>query len=362
MDQIAFRLAILVALLVAAGFFSGSETALFSLSRVQRERLARAPSSTDRYIVTLLRDPRRLIVTLMLGNELVNIAFSSVALGVVEKLFPKLGPISLIGVTTLITVPLLLMIGEITPKSIALRIAETWARGVARVVGFFALLVTPVRLILNAVAGVIVRVFGGGASAVGKGIGEAEFKALVDASSEEGTLQASERRLIHNVFEFGETSVAEIMTPAREMFSLSFDLPLHRLISEVARGKYSRIPIHRGRKEEIVGILYAKDLVGGSLGKLTNRTVKDLLRPPMYVPKTTKCDRLFRDFQRKRTHLALVVDEYGRQVGLATMEDLLTELFGETAEEKRDSSQIAAVSGDGADTDAEPTPPPEGQP
>src|SRR5262249_56798230 len=161
-----------------------------------------------------------------------------------------------------------------------------------------------------------------------RAIDEAEFRALVDVGSEEGTLEAAERRLIHNVFAFGDRTVAEIMTPVKKVVSLSYDLPIARLVAEVARAGFSRIPIHRGRKEDIIGILFAKDLVGTSTGRLKGRSVKDLLHPPMYVPKTTKCDRLFREFQRKRTHLALVVDEYGRLVGLGTMGDLLIALFG----------------------------------
>src|SRR5262249_16653849 len=178
-----------------------------------------------------------------------------------------------------------------------------------------------------------------------RAIDEAEFRALVDVGSEEGTLEAAERRLIHNVFAFGDRTVAEIVTPVKKVVSLSYDLPIARLVAEVARAGFSRIPIHRGRKEDIIGILFAKDLVGTSTGRLKGRSVKDLLHPPMYVPKTTKCDRLFREFQRKRTHLALVVDEYGRLVGLVTMEDLLIALFAPIRDDKALASAPAPTDG-----------------
>ena len=323
-------------LIVLSAFFAGSETALFSLSRVARERLSRSPSSTDRYITALLHDPRRLIATILVGNELINITFSSVAASVVHAVLPSAGDVTLVLATTLVTVPLLLLLGEITPKTVALRTAETWARVAARPIGFFALITAPVRLVLAAIAGAVVRLLGGGSAAPApRAIDEAEFRALVDAGSAGGTLEAAERRLIHNVFAFGDRVVAEIMTPARKVVSLSFDLPIARLVAEVARAGLSRIPIHRGRREDVIGVLFAKDLVGTSAGRLKGRSVKDLLHPPMYVPKTTKCDRLFREFQRKRTHLALVVDEYGRLVGLVTMEDLLVALFGPIREEKQ---------------------------
>ena len=329
------RLLLMAGLLAGSGFFAGSETSLFSLSRVQRERLARSGRGADRGIVKLLSDPRRLIATILIGNELINITFSSLATGVVEHLFPGCGRVGVILLTTALAVPVILIFGEITPKSIALAIAERWARVASYLLRGFAFIATPVRVIVNGVAGGIVRLLGGGAKAPPpRALGEAEFKALVDAGSEEGTLEAAERRLIHNVFAFGDRSVADIMTPARKVFSLSFDLPLARLAQEVVRAGFSRVPVYRRRREEIVGLLFAKDLVGLAGGRLAGRTLKDLLRPPVYVPKTTKSDRLFREFQRRRTHLALVVDEYGRLVGLVTMEDLLEELFGEIRDEK----------------------------
>jgi putative hemolysin len=329
------RLLVMGALLLGAAFFAGSETALFSLSRVQRERLSRSQSAADRYVATLLANPRRLIATVLVGSEVLAVTFAALAATVVRAVLPTAGDGALLGVTALFAVPLLLVLGEITPKTIGLRAAERWSRLCARPLGLFTVLATPLRAVLEALAGLVSRIFGGGAApAVPGAIGEAEFRALVDVGSEEGELEAAERRLIHNVFAFGDKTVSEIMVPASKVVSLSYDLPILRLVAEVAKTGLSRIPIHRGRKEEVIGILYAKDLVGSSTGRLKGRTVKDLLRPPMYVPKTTKCDRVFREFQRQRMHLAMVVDEYGRLVGLVTMEDLLVSLFGPIREEK----------------------------
>ena len=315
------RLFVLAGLIFGSAFFSGSETALFSLSRVQRERMSRSDRTGDRTAVALLSNPRRLIVTVLLGNELINITFSSLAVGVVAELLHGWGPITLSVASTAATVPLILLLGEVTPKTIALSIAETWSRYAARPLALLAWVLTPIRLLLTALAGLITR--------------EVEFRELVDAGSEEGELEAAERKLIHNVFQFGDKTISEIMTPASKVFGLSYDLPLVRLLAEVARAGVSRIPVHKGRKDEVVGILFAKDLVGYSTGRLKGRSLKDLLRAPLYVPKTTKCDRLFREFQRTHNHMALVVDEYGRLVGLVTMEDLLVALFGPIREEKK---------------------------
>ena len=178
----------------------------------------------------------------------------------------------------------------------------------------------------------------------------------------------AERRLIHNVFEFGDTTVGKVMTPADKVFALPYEMPLGRMVEAIAAERYSRVPIYKTAKAarggdgkrpargamEVVGILLAKDLTGYCWGALEGHTVQDLLHPVLFVPRTTKCDQLFREFQRKRTHVALVVDEYGRLAGLVTMEDLLEELFGEIADEKesarganvRDDRALAAVAAD----------------
>jgi putative hemolysin len=339
LSAIAPILAAMAVLVLLSAFFSGSETSLFSLSRGQREKLARSERSIDRYVANLLTDPKRLIATVLLGNELINITFSSLAASAVEEVFGhKIGPIAITFLTTGITVPLLLLLGEIIPKSIALATPESWARVAGRPLGVFMWVVTPVRLVVAGIAGVVVRILGQKPNPDAGKLGEAEFKALVDVGSEAGELEAAERRLIHNVFEFADRAVVEIMTPARDVFSLSFELPMSRVVAEVAKSGYSRVPVHRGKqkeKQEIVGVIFAKDLVGWSSGRLAAKTLKDLIRPVSYVPKTSKCAQVFQEFQRHKTHFAMVVDEYGRQVGLVTMEDLLVELFGQLGQEPR---------------------------
>jgi putative hemolysin len=331
------RLGAMVTLLVLSGFFSSSETSLFSLSRGARERLSRSDHARDRYVATLLSDPKRLIATILLGNELVNITFSSLAAGLVESLVHTDDPLTLTVVSTACTVPVLLLFGEILPKSLALAVHESWARAVARPLGAVMVLTTPARLVVTAIAGGVVRLLGQDPNPKPRSLDEAQFRALVEAGSEAGELEAAEKRLIHKVFEFGDRTVAEVMTPAKEVFSLSFELPLARVVAEVSKAGYSRVPIHRGRKQgqEIIGVLFAKDLVGWASGRLAQKTLKDLVRGVAYVPKTAKCAQVFETFRRQKTHMALVVDEYGRQVGLVTMEDLLGELFGQLDEGKQ---------------------------
>jgi len=345
------RLVAIFTLLFASAFFAGSETALFSLSRIQREAMAQREDRTSKRLSTMLSHPRRLIVTIIVCNELINIANSSVAATLAAHLFPRVSEIVQVGIATAFMLPLILFFGEMTPKSLALRLGERWARVISWPLSVLAYVITPVRILLQSIASAVLTIFGARPMTREEGLREEEFRSLVDVGSEEGELQVAERRLIHNVFEFGDTTVGKVMTPAEKVFALPYEMPLGRMVEAISAERYSRVPIYKtgkaargsdrseGRRPqrgamEVVGILLAKDLTGYYWAALEGHTVQDLLHPVLFVPRTTKCDQLFREFQRKRTHVALVVDEYGRLAGLVTMEDLLEELFGEIADEK----------------------------
>jgi CBS domain containing-hemolysin-like protein len=275
-------------------------------------------------------------------------------------MLPRWREVAQVALATAVMLPLILFFGEMTPKSVALRAGERWARAVSLPLSAVAGLIAPVRFVLQSVATGVLTLVGARPMTRAEGLREEEFRALVDVGSEEGELQVAERRLIHNVFEFGDTTVGKVMTPADKVFALPYEMPLGRMVEAIGQERYSRVPVYRslGPKGiaraarqptptgktvpptaakgamEVVGVLLAKDLVGYAHGALEGHTVQDLLHPVLFVPRTTKCDQLFREFQRKRTHIALVVDEYGRLAGLVTMEDLLEELFGEIADEK----------------------------
>jgi putative hemolysin len=256
------------------------------------------------------------------------------------------------------------------PKSIALRLGERWARVVSWLLSGLTAILTPLRLLLQGLATAVLALFGARPMTQREGLREEEFRVLVDVGSEVGELQVAERRLIHNVFEFGDTTVSKVMTPADKVFALPYEMPLSRMVEAISGERYSRVPIYKSGKGkeraqkgaagrgaiegsqragrspsassnirsgldmEVVGIILAKELSGYAFGLLEGHTVQDLLHPVLFVPRTTKCDQLFREFQRRRTHVGLIVDEYGRLEGLVTMEDLLEELFGEIADEK----------------------------
>jgi CBS domain containing-hemolysin-like protein len=332
-DELLGPIALIAALLCCSAFFSGSEVALFSLRRVDRAQLGKGARPADARILALLARPRRTIATLLIGNESVNISISAVMAGLVGRIWPDRGEIALSLLAVAFALPALLLFGEITPKTIAIKNALGFARRIALPLRLFGLVVTPVRVVVRAIADLIAWPFGGRAPADRAELSEAEFKALVDAGAGEGQVAAAERRLIHRVFEFGDKTVAEAMRPRGEVFALSYSRSLAQLGQEVAARGLSRVPIYRQSLDEIVGVLHAKDLVVHGSGVEGPRRLTDLLHEPLFVPQTTRLERLFRVFKQKKTHLAIVVNEYGKVAGLVTMEDVLEQLFGELAAE-----------------------------
>lgn len=337
----------LVPLFLSAGFFSGTETALLSLSRTRREVLRQnaATDTASARVLWLLSDPRRLITTIIIGNELTNILLSEVMTESVTRLFrlfPRLfsgfQPASLdvlvAIVSTLLTVPLLVMFGELIPKTIGIKLAERWALIVSWLLKVLTWVLWVPRVLVSTVSDLLLLLLigpKGRHTEAAPVLSEREIRTLVDLGQAEGEIRGAERKLIHNVLDFGDLTVGNLMTLERNVFAVPVAMPLARIVETVSKQRYSRIPVYRGRRDNVIGILLAKDLVGYSYGDLEGRPLADLLHPPLFVPKRAKCERLLREFQRRKTHMAMVVDEYGRLAGLVTMEDLLRPLFADLA-------------------------------
>ncbi len=324
-------LLLFVILLGASAFFSSSESALFSLGRLKLEKLLGGGDPRAETIARLLERPRRLIISILIGNEMVNIAASAVMASIIIGLLGRgRGWVSIIIMT-----PLLMLFGEVTPKSLAVCHNERLSLWLARPIAGFTHLISPLRWVFRQLSERVIRLFGGG----GKGTGtimEAEIKTIVDLGREEGVLEETEREVIHKIFEFGDTLVSEIMVPRPDIFSLPEDMSLGEVMARVREKRFSRIPIYHGEQDNVVGVLYAKELlplVRRRDFREEERLPASLLKKPLFVPSGKKTGELFRELQIKRTHIALVVDEHGDLAGLVTMEDLLEEIFGEIADE-----------------------------
>ncbi len=328
---ILIKLIVLAVLLLLSAFFSGSETALFSLGSVRLEKLKESGHPKAKVIETLLERPRRLLISILLGNELVNITASAVAASICISMLGDSGK----WVAIAVMIPLLLTFGEILPKTTAIYRSEQCSRVVAGPLSFFARAVFPIRWIIGKIVDGVLRVFGSQAETQESIFREEEIRDLVDVGHQEGVLEKQERELIHKVFRFGDTIVASVMTPKGAVFSLPLQLDPTELLAEVRKERYSRVPIYSGEKNNIVGILNTKDLLALSLerGEGEKINIHRLLRPPHFVPPSKKIDELLRECQKQRIHMAIVVNEYGHCTGLVTVEDLLEEIFGEIYDE-----------------------------
>ncbi|MBU1220033.1 hemolysin family protein [Myxococcota bacterium] len=336
--EIIVRLFILGTLLLLSAFFSGSEVAFFSLDPLARKRAAASEERSDKLLVWLLKRPRRLIITLLVGNELVNISSSTVSATIASHLFAHYSEWGRTLISIAIVVPLLLIIGEITPKTIAIIVSRGWARRAATPVFIFSILITPLRLLFRYLSDLIVNFFGGRPTPNENPLSEEAFLQLVEKGKDEGKILDKEGEMIANVFKFGDSRVKNVMTPINRVYTMDISTPFEELSTCFKNGMYSRIPVMKAG--EVVGILHAKDVLMSAKGSVP---VSELIKPPFYVSMNTKCLRLVNEFQNRRIHLAIVLNQHGKMAGLVTMEDLLEELVGEIHDEKE---RMTSVRGD----------------
>jgi magnesium and cobalt exporter, CNNM family len=313
-----FILPILVGLLVlASAALAASETAIFTLVRMEhtRERLGRRVRIA---LERLMRRPLETLVVVIGINEAANVFAECLA---TAFLLTWLGPVGVYVAAPLMLV-IVLLFCDITPKTFALGYPAGVVRLTARPLAVLVDLVHPVARFFEPLS----------AARQLEALSEAEYKALLRVGEHHGAIEPAERALIHRVFEFGSRRVSEVMTPRDRIFALPIDMPPAQMISEIAQGHFTRVPVYRGTLENVVGILHAKDLAARRLDSAPPR-IERLIRPPFFIPPGKPVGELFDEMRRGRFQMALVVNEYGQLLGLVTLEDLLEELFGEIHDE-----------------------------
>jgi CBS domain containing-hemolysin-like protein len=312
---------ILVVLLFFSGFFSSAETALFSISRVKARHLGKMAGRTNLLIMRMKEDPHRLLATILIGNNLVNIGASSLATALALDYFQDRA----VGIVTGVMTFLILVFGEIFPKSIATRNNILISKIVILPIFWLSILFFPLIKFLDFIpklTGKIKRT---------PTVTEEELLTFVEVVEEEGEIKEEEKELIHNIFEFDDTNAYEIMTPRADMYVIDVDDELR--VHEIVKSGFSRIPVIRGDIDHVVGILNIKDLFMRHLTANAPLDVRQLMQPPYFVPENKKLDSLLRQFKRRKSHLAIVVDEHGGVAGLITLEDVLEEIVGEISDE-----------------------------
>ncbi len=315
------NLIILFILLLLSGFFSSAETALFSISRTKARHLAKQPGKAYKLIQQMKNNPHRLLSTILIGNNIVNVAAASYATTLTMSLFPNYA----VGLATGGMTFLILVFGEVFPKSLATRNNVLIARMVIFPILWCSILFYPVVFLLEfipKISGKIKRT---------PTVTEEELITFVEVVEEEGEIKEEEKRLIHNIFDFDDTNASEIMTPRADMFVIEADEPLD--LMALADSGFTRIPVIQGSIDNVVGILNVKDLLAHQARSQEPPDLRRLMRTPYFVPEHKKLDSLLGQFKKRKTHMAIVVDEHGGVSGLITLEDALEEIVGEIRDE-----------------------------
>ncbi len=339
-------LVVLFVLLCISAFASSSETALFSLNRFQLRRIREHHKKAYERIRKLLAKPTRLLVLILLTNEIVNISISSKITELLQsnhkkilKFLPFIKSLdsnqewvftALLSLCA--TLPLLLLFGEITPKIIASKVSRIVAILNTKILIILYYVFLPLLWTADTIIGFILRRF----KAEGKDhltkamslLTEEDFMILMEEGHREGTVGPEEKRLIKNVFEFDDSTVAEVMTPLSQVFCVSSNAKISEILPEMMNYKYSRIPIYQKSKKHIIGTLYLKDMLDIQRPP-QEIEAKVIMSPTMFVRSDTRLSVLFRRFKEAKTHLAVCVDSNEEALGIVTMEDLLECLFGE---------------------------------
>ena len=326
-ERLAFDLLLLLGFIAASGILAGAEAAYFSLGRPGAAP-TESGGQSERLLARLLARPHDLLITILVGITLVNIAASALATSVAHTL---LGPRG-VAIAIPVMIFLIVVFGEVLPMTLAVDSPRRFGLLAAYPVTALAVVLTPLRAVLGAFTGLVER-------AVRReetpqtAITEAELRTLVEVGHREGVVERTEREMIHGVFELGDTTVWDIMTPRTDVFGLDVRTPPDGVLAEVRAHLHHRVPVYDGSLDNVVGILSTKDLLPNYRGLPPDFDLRRLLTAPYFVPQTKRADALLREFQAKKLRTAIVVDEYGGTAGLVTLEDILEEVVGEIRDE-----------------------------
>ncbi|MDA0700233.1 MAG: hemolysin family protein [bacterium] len=330
-------------LLILSGFMSGSETALTALGDWKLRKLREDGLDPLGMFSLLERNPTRFITTLLIGNNLVNIAATALVTQMSIELSRQVGfsEAAAVGYATAIMTVLVLIFGEITPKSIAVHHTVGFARLVIRPVYLLSVVFYPVGRAFAWFTTLVLRAFRLEPNNDPL-ITENELRMMLRSAEESGVIEASEQEMIRGVIDLEETVVREVMTPRVDVVGISEDATLRDLLAATTDHGYSRLPVYRESIDDVRGVVYARDLLKflGRNEALDTTRVSELMQPPQYVPETSSVLDLMRDMRLRKNHLAVVVDEFGGTAGLVTLEDIIEEITGEIYDETDEEEDL----------------------
>lgn len=334
-------IAIIICLIISA-FFSASETSLTSISKIRLRAMAEAGIKGAERVEKLTQNSNKLLSSILIGNNIANIAISSLATGFAIKVLGN--DATAISIATGIATILILIFGEITPKTYAAKSPDKVSLVVAPGVHFFMFIFTPIVKVLSLMTGFIVKIFGDSKNEAYPLITENELKTMVDVGHEEGVIEASEKLMINNVFNFGDNDATDVMTPRTEIVSLPLDAKYGAVLKMFKEEYFSRVPVYKEDMDHIVGILYFKDFIFSDMNE-ENFSIEKIMRPPFFSYETKSTSKLFAEMRADGIAMAIILDEYGGTLGLVSVHDLIEEIVGDISDEY-DEDEIVTVTED----------------
>jgi Mg2+/Co2+ transporter CorB len=338
----------ILGLLIASAFFSGSETALTAASRARMHRLDEAGNRRARIVTRLLASRERLIGAILLVYNLANIAASALATSLLLSLFGEVG----VAYATAVMTVLVVLFAEVLPKTYAIVNADRMALAVAPLINFVVKVFAPITAAMQFLVRHTLRLFGANISDdVDVLSAHEEIRGAINLHHKEGGVVKLDRDMLGGVLDLRELTVSDIMVHRTTMDAIDVDLPTEQVVDAALKSSHTRVPLWRGEREEIVGILHAKTLLRalrearGDLGKLD---IMSLCTPPWFVPDSTTLKDQLNAFLKRKAHFAIVVDEYGEVMGLVTLEDIIEEIVGDITDETDIASSAARVQPDGS--------------
>ena len=318
-------LIIILLCIIMSGYFSATETAFSSLNRIRIKNMADKGNKRAALVLKLSEDYDRLLSTILIGNNIVNIACASLSTLLLVRL---LGEDAGASVSTAVTTVIVLVFGEVSPKSIAKESPEKFSMFSAPILNFMAVLLTPLNFLFEQWKKVLSRFFHSSAS---QGITEEELITIVEEARQDGGIDEQEGDLLRNALEFNELKAADILTPRIDVVGVNVCAGAEEIASVFTETGYSRLPVYQDSIDNIVGILYHKDFYNKIYG--TGKGIKDVIRPALFITRHKKISQLLQELQASNHHIAVVIDEFGGTVGIVTLEDILEELVGEIWDE-----------------------------
>lgn len=323
----AIQLLLLMILLALSAFFSSSETALTTVNKIRMRNLADAGDKRAEFVLKVIGNPGKMLSAILIGNNIVNLYASSLFTVLATRLWGN----EAVGIATGVLTLLILVFGEITPKTISTISAETIALRFSRIIYYLMIVLTPLIVIVNQLSSLVLRLLRVDPNKRGESITEDELRTIVEVSHEEGVIETEEKKMINNVFDFGDSVARDVMVPRIDMIFVEVNATYDELMTIFREEKYTRFPVFEETTDNVIGLLNIKDVFLN--GKEEDFSVRKYLRQPIYTYEFKKISDLMLEMRKTDANIVIVLDEYGATAGLITLEDMLEEIVGEIRDE-----------------------------